>query len=47
MNVALKQRASLRRQKNKVEIKRLWKPKKITIKYDKLLDGRVANRSNK
>tara|TARA_R100001163_G_scaffold447_3_gene677 strand:+ start:8163 stop:8306 length:144 start_codon:yes stop_codon:yes gene_type:complete len=38
----LKQRASLKKQRRKVIASRLWKPKKITIKYDSLLDGRVA-----
>jgi|TARA_R100000315_G_C5160722_1_gene92438 hypothetical protein len=41
----LKQRASLKQQKKKEKAKRIWKPKKITIKYDNLLDGKVANKS--
>ena len=45
MSEYLKQRASLKQQKKKEKAKRIWKPKKITIKYDNLLDGRAANKS--
>tara|TARA_Y100000592_G_C5478465_1_gene323835 strand:- start:5085 stop:5297 length:213 start_codon:yes stop_codon:yes gene_type:complete len=41
--LTVKQRASLRSQRTKVIISRLWKPKKLKIKYDNLLDGRVSH----
>lgn len=41
--LTVKQRASLKKQKPKAIISRLWKPKKIKIKYDTLLDGRVSH----
>jgi|TARA_Y100001951_G_C11059717_1_gene140122 hypothetical protein len=42
VNQTLKQRASLRTQKNKVKAKRIYKERKVNIRYDQLMDGRVA-----
>ena len=44
MSEYLKQRASLKKQKKNVKAKRIWKEKSIQIKYDELLDGRVAKK---